>query len=390
MSSAPGAPFPPALVRREDLGALVDALRAEHTVIGPTVRDGGIVLSEIDGVEALPAGWTDIQDAGRYRLERRADRALFGFVLGPMSWKRFLHLPSATLWHAERKNGTFDVRETSCEAPRFAFLGVRSCELAGISVLDKVLLGDGRFDPHYDARRRGVFVVAVQCTSPGGTCFCASMGTGPRARGGFDLALTEFLAPRPHEFLVEVGSPAGASLLDRVPHRKAAPEDLRHAEELTLGAERAMPRALDMAGVREMLYSKIDNRRWGEVADRCLACGNCTMVCPTCFCTTVLDRTDLAGRAEHTRVWDSCFTLPYSRMGPGSVRASIASRYRQWLTHKLASWSDQFGTPGCVGCGRCITWCPAGIDLTREIPALRVARDTRVLAKDTRTVEKPS
>ena len=101
------------------------------------------------------------------------------------------------------------------------------------------------------------------------------------------------------------------------------------------------------------------------------------MVCPTCFCTTVEDHSDLAGEtAERVRSWDSCFTLDFSYVHGGSVRTETQSRYRQWMTHKLASWIDQFGTSGCVGCGRCITWCPVGIDITEEAAAIRQTRRT--------------
>ncbi|KAB2855001.1 MAG: sulfite reductase subunit A, partial [Bauldia sp.] len=131
-------------------------------------------------------------------------------------------------------------------------------------------------------------------------------------------------------------------------------------------------RAMEAAGIRELLYDNYEHRRWDEVSERCLTCGNCTMVCPTCFCTTVEDSTDLTGaEADRTRRWDSCFTIDFSYVHGGSVRASARSRYRQWMTHKLATWIDQFGTSGCVGCGRCITWCPVAIDITEEVAAIR-------------------
>jgi sulfhydrogenase subunit beta (sulfur reductase) len=132
-----------------------------------------------------------------------------------------------------------------------------------------------------------------------------------------------------------------------------------------------MGRYLETEGLASLLKSSPDHPRWDDVARRCLNCANCTLVCPTCFCTTVEDTTDLSGQhAERWRLWDSCFTLGFSYIHGGSVRSSAKSRYRQWLTHKLSNWHDQFDTPGCVGCGRCISWCPAGIDLTEEARAL--------------------
>ena len=225
----------------------------------------------------------------------------------------------------------------------------------------------------YAMRRQDAFIVAVNCGEAGGTCFCVSMQTGPKASSGFDLALTELLDGDSHHFLVEVGSKTGAELLEQVPHRPAADAHVAAAEAVVARTASQMGRSLDTDGIKELLQGNPDHPRWDEVAERCLTCGNCTMVCPTCFCTTVEDHSDLSGTsAERVRKWDSCFTMDFSYLHGGSVRSTARSRYRQWMTHKLASWFDQFGTSGCVGCGRCITWCPVGIDITQEAAAIRV------------------
>jgi ferredoxin len=136
-----------------------------------------------------------------------------------------------------------------------------------------------------------------------------------------------------------------------------------------------MGRAMETDGLPALLARNPEHPRWAQVAERCLTCGNCTLSCPTCFCHTVEDVADLAGTtAERVRRWDSCFTSEFSYIHGGSVRPSARSRYRQWLTHKLSAWHDQFGTSGCVGCGRCITWCPAKIDITEEVHAIREGR----------------
>ena len=200
------------------------------------------------------------------------------------------------------------------------------------------------------------------------------MGTGPKATTGFDLALTEIMDGAGHRFLIEVGTARGGEILERVPRRLAGDADREAGERVVAEAAAQMGRSLDTRDIKELLYRTLEHPRWQEVAARCLTCGNCTMVCPTCFCTTADDLTDLAGdHAERWRRWDSCFSLEFSYVHGGSIRASAASRYRQWLTHKLATWIDQFGTSGCVGCGRCITWCPVGIDITEEVRAIREA-----------------
>jgi sulfhydrogenase subunit beta (sulfur reductase) len=362
-----------AVIERGNLQRLLDALRAEgYETVGPTLRDGAIVYDAIERIEELPAGWTDRQDAGRYRLERRSDQTLFGYAVGPHSWKRYLHPARLPLWRARREGAGFRIEPMAEDAPRYAFIGVRSCELHAIAVQDRVLIGDRFADPDYRARRGGAFIVAVNCGQAGGTCFCASMKTGPKVEAGFDLALTELLDASRHEFLVEVGSEQGKSVLERIPHRAADDAERAAVEALVARTARSMGRELQAEGLPELLLRNLEHPRWEEVAARCLTCGNCTMACPTCFCTTVEDASDLSGEtAERARRWDSCFTLDFSHLHGGSVRSSAKSRYRQWMTHKLATWVEQFGTSGCVGCGRCITWCPVGIDITEEARTIR-------------------
>jgi sulfhydrogenase subunit beta (sulfur reductase) len=359
------------VIDRDGLRQLLAALALDgYRVVGPTVRDRAIVYDELASPDDLPEGWTDRQDGGEYALERRSDRVLFGYAVGPHSWKQYLHPPIARLWQAEGSSKGFEV-DADVDAPRFAFIGVRSCELHAIRIHDKVFLEGPAVDPHYRVRRDAAFIVAVNCGEPGGTCFCVSMGTGPRVDGGYDLALTELLDGR-HDFLVEVGTAAGAAMMADVAARPADADDLAAADAVVVRAAQRMGRGMDTNDIKGLLQRNPEHPRWDDVAARCLTCGNCTMVCPTCFCTTVEDVTDLSGtKAERIRRWDSCFTMDFSYIHGGSVRHTGRSRYRQWMTHKLAHWIDQFGTSGCVGCGRCITWCPVGIDITEETRAIR-------------------
>jgi ferredoxin len=367
------------IVERGELQSLIEALTGKgYLVIGPVVRDGAIVYDELTASSDLPIGWTDEQDGGTYRLKKRTDKAVFGFAVGPHSWKKYLHPPVLRLWKAERSSAgsgsdrVFQIVPEDEEPPKYAFIGVRACELHAIAIQDKVFLEGSYVDPAYKIRREGCFIVAVNCGQAGGTCFCVSMKTGPKATFGFDLALTEVLEGERHYFVVEVGTPQGAALLREVQHRAAQAEEETTAERIVADTAGQMGRHLDTAGIKELLYRNYEHPRWDDVASRCLTCANCTMVCPTCFCATVEDVTDLTGdTAERWRKWDSCFTLDFSYVHGGSVRATTKDRYRQWMTHKLATWIDQFGTSGCVGCGRCITWCPVAIDITEEVRAIR-------------------
>ena len=348
-------------LERPALDGLITALQGRgYTVVGPTVADGAIVYEELRSTADLPVGWTDEQDGGHYRLRRRDDEALFGYNVGPHSWKRYQLPPEVRLWRARLgEDGSLTELEQPAPGPRYAFVGVRSCELHGMAILDRVRPGERPF------------VVAVQCGQAGGTCFCVSMGTGPTADSGYDLALTEVLDDG-HYFVADAGTEEGAAVLAELPSAPAAGGEEAAAARAHARAADQMGRTMDTTGIHELLLSNLDHPRWDDVAERCLTCGNCTMVCPTCFCTSVEDVTDLAGETvERHQRWDSCFTIDYSHMHGGSARTSARSRYRQWMTHKLATWFDQFGTSGCVGCGRCITWCPVGIDITEEVAAIR-------------------
>jgi len=361
------------IVESQHVEQLLQALTHRgYEVMGPSVSEGAIVYRRLNSIEDLPAGLTDEQQAGKYRLKQRADRALFGYVVGPHSWKKFLHPPVHRLWQAERKPRGFRVLQEEPAMAKYAFLGVRACELHAIAIQDQIFLQGPYVEPNYKSLREKLFIVAVNCSQAGGTCFCSSMNTGPKAESGYDLALTELIQDNRHCFLVDVGTECGGEILAQVPHHKASDQDRQTADSILAETARHMGRSLETRGIKDLLYRNSESPQWDNVAARCLSCANCTMVCPTCFCTTVEDVTDLAGsRAERRRRWDSCFTVDFSYIHGGSVRATSKSRYRQWLTHKLATWIDQFGQSGCVGCGRCITWCPVGIDITAEVRSIR-------------------
>lgn len=353
-------------IDRDGLDRLVAVLWEQgYRVIGPQVRDGAIVLGELDTGARLPAGWGAHTEPGRYRLYRREDEAVFGHSAGPGSWKEFLHPP-------RRKIAEFDAAlnaQPVVEVPtRTAFLGVRGCDMAAMATLGRVLGEGAHPDTAFAARRAGLFLVAVDCLEPGGVCFCASMGTGPGVSAGYDLALTERIDDAGHRFLVRAGTDAGAGILTALATEPATPAEIEAARDAVAAAAGRMGRTMPDVDLRGLIRDSRESPHWQDVASRCLTCGNCTMVCPTCFCTSTTDITDLTGEhAERWESWASCFELDFSHLHGGSVRQSGESRYRQWLSHKLSTWHDQFGSSGCVGCGRCIAWCPAGIDLTAEV-----------------------
>ena len=358
------------VIDSEGLESLLNSLIEEgYDLIGPTVRDQAIVHDRISGVSELPEGVTDVQEGGSYRLRHRDDGALFGYNSGPQSWKKHLYPSRSELFRAVETEEGITFRVSEPVAPKYAFVGVRPCDLAAIAIQDTVFMGSGSVDEIYAANRQDNFIVAVNCVEAGSTCFCDSMGTGPGATSGHDIVLTE-ISPG-SAFVAESGSARGEAHLDRVPHRAVNRRDLEQVRSGIENAVAQMGRSLDTDGIRDLLVGNPGHPRWDEVAERCLTCGNCTMACPTCFCSTTEDRVTLDGVAIRSRRWDTCFGLDFSSLHGRPVRESIKSRYRQWMTHKLATWHDQFASSGCVGCGRCITWCPVGIDITEEAAAIR-------------------
>ena len=363
------------LIEASQLQQLFEVLHARgYRLLGPALRQGDLVYDEVRSSSDLPVGWIDEQEAGSFRLVRGDASAFFGCGVGQHSWKQFLFPARLRLWQARRQEGSWQVAEFVDDEPPYAFLGVRACDLAALEVHDRVF-SRGRYpDPIYQGRRERAFIVAVNCTRCGGTCFCASLGTGPRATFGFDLALTEVLECDSHYFLVEVGTETGAEILAALTHRPATPDEAAAAARLVADAAQSQVRSLDPEGLKEFLYNNFENPHWDRVVERCLTCGNCAITCPTCFCQEVQDRVDVTGEvAERWREWEVCFSVAHSYIHGGAIRPSPWSRYRQWLTHKLATWVDQYGCLGCIGCGRCITWCPVGIDLTQEVRRLKEA-----------------
>ncbi len=367
-------------LEKPNLQQLIDVLRdSGYRVVGPQVQDEAIVLSDLGSVDQLPIGMLDEQDGGYYRLRADEEAGWFDFVVGPQSLKPFVLPPRETLLSLHNTGAGWQVKTPEVEQPPVAVLGIRGCDLNALAIMDRVFLGGPHVDPRYQRRRESLFLVGVHCRRAAPTCFCHSLHSGPALPAGFDLGLSEL----DECFLIEVGSRAGARIAEQLDGGAPSHREIARARAATRALEQRMKarksatrstdrgRWLDTQNIRQRLLSNLEDPRWDDVAERCLACANCTMVCPTCFCTTVEEVADLSGEdVQRQRRWESCFTWEHSYTAAGPVHPNTRSRYRQWLTHKLASWIDQFDTSGCVGCGRCITWCPVGIDLTEEVAAI--------------------
>ena len=364
------------------LAALVEVLgESGYAVVGPVARDGVISYDTVHDGADLPTGVRTEQSPGRFRLTTDGGPTRFGWIPAADSWRRWFFPPEEELLRIRRTDGSFVVTHPAPPAQPLALIGARDCEVRGLAVLDRVLLDGEHPDPRYAARREGAFIVAVTCGEPADTCWCTSAGGGPRPAAGFDIRLTEVTGGA-HRLVAEAGTTRGADVLAAVAERCAAPSagerDVADAAEVAHQAADRIRRPVDASALPDLLAGTDLHPHWDDVASRCLSCANCTLVCPTCFCVAIDDVTPLtddgspAMESVRRQQWASCFQLDHSNLGGRPVRSTTASRYRQWLTHKLSTWQAQFGTSGCVGCGRCTTWCPAGIDLPVEAALLAV------------------
>ncbi|RMG35539.1 MAG: sulfite reductase subunit A [Gammaproteobacteria bacterium] len=354
----------PRFLPRAGLQRLIDRLRNQfQQVLGPQVCDGAIVYGPLQRLQQLPIGQGDRQAPGSYRLEAAGGERCFAWANGPQALKPLLFTPEQPVWRSVRNaDGQLEFLPMPAEPESLAVIGVRACDLAALALQDAHFLGDPA-DPWYVARREGLFLVAVHCTHPADTCFCASTGDGPTCCDGFDLALHEL----DEGFIIEAGSKEGATVLADLATLPVSREHWTAAQAQQAEAARTQRRHLRPAHELACLSDALMHSHWAEVGRRCLSCGNCTAVCPSCFCHRHEERPAIDGvHSAHVRSWDSCFTAAHSALHGRPVRADTAQRYRQWLIHKLCTWQDQYGRIGCVGCGRCISWCPVGIDLTAE------------------------
>ena len=357
------------LLPRSQFDTLIDTLASMGAqCLGPTVQDGAIVYAPVISSAAFPQGIHDQQSPGNYKLTRDNDSRWFAWANGPQALKPLLFTPEEKLWQVERdKSGRLEFHPCVSPPQLTAIIGVRACDLAALALQNKHFLAGIETDQAYASRYQQMIVIAVNCTHPAATCFCHATGDGPTATEHYDILLDEL----DEGFAVKIGSIKGKEIVENLSLQPLTDSQLMAIDTAHAAARQQLTRGLPNTDIPELLFNQQESKHWYSIGEKCLSCGNCTAVCPTCFCHHTIEQAALDGtHSERLRQWNSCFSQRHSYIHGITLRQETHLRYRQWLTHKFASWVQQYGRSGCVGCGRCISWCPVGIDITEELQLL--------------------
>ncbi|WED24356.1 4Fe-4S dicluster domain-containing protein [Vibrio sp. JC009] len=359
-------------LERSSFNSLFEVLASQgYKIMGPVVRDGAIVFNAVTSAKALAFSVHDEQKAGSYQLVSDNSCRYFNWHHGPQALKPFLFKPEQLLWVCDSADNDLNFRSGLSEPENIAVIGVRACDLAALALQDKHFLHGEHQDPFYQKQREKMLIIAVNCSDSGEHCFCVSTHSGPEVRFYYDLLIDELA----DGFVLKAGSEKGLKILDELKLQDCTEVQLKLADAQRKTAAISQTRSLPAPEELMKLSQILPERYWLEAAETCLSCGNCTLVCPTCFCSkqVVVNRINENGegiQSSHIRVWDSCFSLEHAHIFGKNFRSDTASRYRQWMIHKLVNWQTQYGRHGCVGCGRCIAWCPAGIDFLQQVHLL--------------------
>lgn len=349
----------------EDLKGVFEELTSKYIVISPVYEDGVIQYKENKEFDRIPFGKFQIETAGNCFISQRQS-GFFTYVRPYNSIKTFLRPEEEILFRVFKKDEELTFEMLTNSKP-MAFFDVRKCDLKALQILDRVFLDENFKDKHYDDLRQNIFIVAVNCIEPSNVCFCESMAVDFNKDYDADLVITELKVG----FLLETKTPKGEGLIGKFNFVKANAEDVEEKYRVLSDTVAKIKRKLNTENLKEILYQKIDNEYWEILGKRCFSCMSCTKSCPTCFCFNITEKNYEEGHSDRIRVADSCFNQEFATMHKFNLRDRTSYRYRHWLLHKMAYWQDQFGTYGCVGCGRCITWCPAKIDIQVETNRLR-------------------
>jgi len=289
------------------------------------------------------------KDGTNFEVIEDGDEACLDYVNTSHPPKKFFLPDGETLFTYDLKK--FKIKEVVGKKRRVLF-GLRPCDLHGLLRLDMVF----KKDPYYMQRRKNTIIIAIECSEPGKNCFCESMGTN-KVKTGYDLLLSEVK----NFYKLESYSKRGKTFLKYFKRYKTLkPKKLKNL------------RKFDSKNIERRILKIFNHKKWGEIASKCLSCGACNVVCPTCYCFSVSDEVSFEETSgERKRFWSFCMLQEFSRVaGDVIFRRTREERCKQFVFHKLSYFKESYGKHLCVGCGRCIDICPAGIDFFKEVEGM--------------------
>ncbi|MDH5376447.1 MAG: 4Fe-4S dicluster domain-containing protein [Candidatus Bathyarchaeota archaeon] len=316
---------------------LIIGMLAEHRFFGPVDDDGATLFKQIKDPAELDLTFTNSTVPPKALLFKQTE-TLFKFSLG--------------------RSVKIDPVDITNE--RTIIFGIRPCDAKSLAILDQVFKGDYE-DPFYLTRRKNTVLIGLSCTQPGVNCFCTSFKDGPASSENVDVLLTDI----GEKYYVEVRSDKGKHLIASMKEllRSAKAEDENNVTYVEEKAIAAITRNMNIEGMVNKLDKMFENSLWKTIAMKCLGCGVCTYLCPTCNCFDIQDETALE-KGARVRVWDSCMYPEYTLQASGhNPRPERVNRIRNRVYHKFNYCPKNYGVTACVGCGRCIDNCPVNIDI---------------------------
>jgi len=321
----------------------------------------------LESISSFGELWAPVKKGNRWAFQPTAPDNIdldAGRTILPL--KKFMVPQKFTMFKYNKEGYT---PELSNIPSRIVF-GAHPCDIAGLNILDK-LFTENFPDPYYIERRKKTAIIGLSCL-PDEFCFCNETGT-DTVEEGFDLFLSE---TGTDFYLVWIGSSLGDDLMrmaENLFSEDIAFEDIQKFTNWKKERAKKFKVNIDLTGMPSIFELSLNSKIWDKIGERCLACGSCSMVCPTCNCYDVKDTVELREcKGERNRCWDSCTLHEYSLVAGGhNFRANRSDRLRLWYTHKLESFIGAYGKPSCVGCGRCLVTCPVDINAYTLAKTLR-------------------
>lgn len=333
-------------VNKKGIDKLINRWSKQFTILAPS-REGVIEMAKWDGKDTHFLEW--------YRNTVVPPKASFS-------------PPMEEMFHFKRTGVSYSIDSPSLNGQRQLVFGIRPCDAKALTILDKIF-ADNYPDNYYLSRRKNTVLVGLGCVKPYDSCFCTSLGSGPSDQANVDLMLTDI----GEEFLIEEVSDKGRELLSLSGElEKATKADEERAEKAKEAAESRVTRKVDIKNIEEKLLAVFNDQAfWQGMANKCVSCGVCTFLCPTCYC---FDISDEMVRDEGTRLrcWDSCSFALYTKMPMENPRAEKWRRVRQKVGHKYLFYPMNFNVIACTGCGRCIRQCPVNWDIAQALESIAV------------------